>query len=314
MYFNEQQVLCAIDINRPNNPIILATSDPNVLNRVLDSSPEERFTYFDQIHITGTDISQEESTHALVLVDDKTGLQEFLQGSMRLRQLELQQSMEIIVPERMNNITLDELYFQFKSNDETAVFRDTPSAAKGQMRNHIRRHFLSLIQDLPSEEAEKKALLMKHFRPFFEDTSSLDLFALYGKLNKNQAIEKILGGYKEQLQQLWQKCLLAAELQAHQQDIAHLSTKLEQIINKALPFCLAEYESNEDFFALEVEVQKEVEKEVEMENLALDESYDSELIPCSTRNWPVYVDYNHYFTDNYYSLMLRTVNFKLPYF
>ncbi len=302
LYFNEEQVLCAINIQKPNQAIILGSSDTKVINRILGSSPEERFSYLDPIHSTGTDITQEETTHALVLVDDKTGLQEFLQASMRLRQLELHQDIEIIVPERMSATTLEQLYQGFKNNDEEALFKDTPSATKEQMHNYLRRYFLSLIQDIPckdendSSALEKKAVLINHFRPFFEENNSLDLFALYGQPNKPQAIKDLLDHYKKQLQQLWEHCLIAAEMKPYHKDIQAVSQHLDNIITKALPFCLKEYESNDDSSSLEVEVQKEVHKETQAETFTLEECYDPKLSPQRYVNWDLQKDYKNFFT------------------
>lgn len=297
LYFNEEQVLCAIAMNKPEIPILLGTSDTKDLNRLLDSTPEERFTYFDQIHATGTDISQHAKTHALVIIDDKNVLHDLLQGSMRLRQLEADQTLELIVPEFMKSWSFETLYQQLKENDEAAIFRDAPSAAKGQMRNLIRRHLLSIIQDYPSEEAEKKAALMQHFRSFFEDTPSSDLFALYGALHKKQAITRLLSQYQNKLCALWQAALSKAQMSPYQKDIEAMHHHLEQIITKALPFCLPEYDCADDSFALEVEVKKEVQHEVLAETLTQTECYDLKAQEEKTWSWLEDVDYSHFFSQ-----------------
>jgi hypothetical protein len=297
LYFNEDQILCAIDVNHPDKPIELGTSDINELNRLLDTTPEERFTLFDQIHTIGTDIKQFNKAHAIVFVDDKTNMQEFLQGAMRERELDLNQTIELIVPTRMHGITLDELGNQFKKNDKQSVTADAPAAAQGQMRNHIRRQFLNLIQDLPSEDAEKKAALTQHFRPLFEDKPSLDLFALYGGINKKQAIAGILGHYKTQMQSLWESRLKSSAMPPFAEDIKRMSGELQTIIDKAIPFCLAEYDVSDKSFNAEVEVQKEVQKEVQIEILTLNETYKPDLQEVYQRNWPIYMDYPTYFTN-----------------
>jgi hypothetical protein len=309
LYFNEDQILCAIDVNHPDKPIELGTSDINELNRLLDTTPEERFTLFDQIHTTGTDIKQFNKAHAIVFVDDKTNMQEFLQGAMRERELYLNQTIELIVPTRMHGITLDKLGNQFKKNDKQSVTADAPAAAQGQMRNHIRRQFLNLIQDLPSEDAEKKAALTQHFRPLFEDKPSLNLFALYGGINKKQAIAGILGHYKNQMQKLWESQLKSASIPAFAEEIEQMSLELEKIIEKSIPFCLAEYDVSDKSFNAEVEVQKEVQKEVQIEVLTLNETYKPELQPENARSWSYSTNYNKLFDDyyqlNYYSLSLN---------
>ena len=298
LYFNEDQVLCALDVANPAKTTVLGTSETSVLNRMLDSTPEERFTLYDQIHTLGTDIKQYGEAHAIVLVDDKTSMQDFLQGCMRERELELNQTNEIIVPQRMHGVSLDTLGTQFKNNDRQAVFAETTAAAFGQMRNHIRRQFLSLIQDIPSEDAEKKAVLTQHFKPLFEDIPSLDLFALYGGINKKKAIEEILDHYKKQMQMLWEARIKAADLALHDQDNQRVADEMQRIIERAMPFCLPEYEGLDNSVSAEVEVQKEVQKEVQIENLTLNETYHSQRMERSIKKWPYWVDIDDHFNNH----------------
>jgi hypothetical protein len=164
---------------------------------------------------------------------------------------------------------------------------------------------------MPSEEAKKKSLLMKHFRPFFEEAPSLDLFALYGTLSKKQATKTILDAYKNQLEELWQSCLTESELAMDTADIDKVRNSLEEVITKALPFCLEEYDSNEDSFSLEVEVQKEVHHEVEVEILALSECYDPNLVEEPQMAWPSsdVLNYQSPFASAY--SQLKTVTLSL---
>ncbi len=307
LYFNEDQTLCAVDINNPDKTIVLGTSDVNELNRLLDSTPEQRFTLYDQIHTFGTDIKQFNKAHAIVFADDKTNMQEFLQGAMRQRELDLNQTIELVVPARMDGITLDELGNKFKKNDKQSVTTDAPSAAQGLIRNHIRRQFLNMIQDLPSEEAEKKAELTQHFRPLFEDKPSLDLFEMYGGINKKQTIERILGHYKIQMQRLWETRLKAASRAPLDAEINAMSLELEAIIAKAIPFCLAEYDVADNSFNAEVEVQKEVQKEVQVEVMKLTETFDPKLREEMTQDWPR-GNYDTFLANNY---LMNQIAFKL---
>ena len=60
-------------------PIVIGSSDPKIIDRRLNSSPEERFTYYDQAHTVGADIKQAANAKGLVLVDQDTDFQSFLQ-------------------------------------------------------------------------------------------------------------------------------------------------------------------------------------------------------------------------------------------
>ena len=47
LYFNAQQVLSALDVNKPEKPIEVGTSDEKEISVILGSTPKERFTYYD---------------------------------------------------------------------------------------------------------------------------------------------------------------------------------------------------------------------------------------------------------------------------
>ncbi len=293
LYFNDDLVLCALDVNKPNKPIVIGTSEAKVLNELLESTPDERFTFYDEFHKTGTDIVQAKRAHSIVLADDKTIMDEFLQGASRFREQDLDQTMEIVVPKRMDGISLDELGAHFKANEKQGIAMDAPSAAQGQMKNHIRRKLLSIVQDLPSEEADKKSALLNHFKPLFEDSPSLNLFALYGGINKEETIKAILEHYKNQMKTLWENQLKAAGLPPHAKEIEQISKELEIIIERTIPYCLPKYDSMDLSFNTEVEVQKE--KEVQIEVSKINETYQENLQEQPTFDWP-HTDYTWIFS------------------
>jgi hypothetical protein len=148
LYFNEQQVLCALDIDKPSTPIVLKTSDEQEISRILGSTPDKRFTYYDQAHTVGTDIRQAKKVHAVVLADEKTSLQAFLQGSMRMRGLADAQTMAIVVLTQSSHLSREQLMQRFADNDSLALWKDNLTAAKLGMANVLRRQCLTLIQDL----------------------------------------------------------------------------------------------------------------------------------------------------------------------
>lgn len=281
LYFNDEQVLCALNINDPENPIILGTSDEKEINRRLRSTPEERFTYYDQVHTLGADITQFEQAHAIVLVDEKVPFQAFIQGDMRMRGICLAQTLEFITPTRLN-LTLDELVPCLKENDKKTLWLDNLFATKGQMANLLRRTALSFIQDIPSEDAESKAELESKFEPFFVDTPSLDLFALYGAINKEQALKDILGNHKNQLLGLWDECCKKANCPV---DSKKLNLILEEVIKTAIPYCLPTYTCAEETHGKEVQVQKEVQKQAHVERIALNECFNAKLQEEKTLPW-----------------------------
>ncbi|WP_040534262.1 DUF3638 domain-containing protein, partial [Legionella drancourtii] len=274
LYFNKNQVLCALDIAKPNTPIALKTTDEKEVARLLGSTPEQRFTYYDQAHTLGTDIAQASYAHALVLADEKTSLQAFLQGSMRMRGLGVEQTIEIIVPEKIKEIQRHDLIKQFAKIDTLMLLQDNLTAAKLQMTNLMRSKCLAFIRDLPSEEAAAKRQLALIFRSFLADKPSLSFFELYGALNKPQAAADILKRHQEWLMACWHRCVELAKISAIDNELIELG--LHEIIERSLPNCLAEYEAaDHNAFAMEVEIQAEIQ--VEMEIAAIQEAYDPNL-------------------------------------
>ncbi len=278
LYFDKNQVLCAIDINEPNKPIVLKTTDEKEISRLLNSTPDQRFTYYDQAHTVGTDITQGNKAQAKVLVDEKTLLQAFLQGSMRMRGLPFDGTIEIIVPERLRNIKYNELIQCFTKNDNLALLDDNLLAAKLQMNNLIRRQCLSIIRKIPSEEVAKKRELARIFKPFLVDKPSESFFELYGALHKKQAAADILKRHKEQLIANWHACLTLADIPFKVKDSERIAPELQGIIDTSLPHCLQEYDATEnDSFGLEVQIQTQSQVQMTVELAIFREVFDSSL-------------------------------------
>jgi len=232
LYFNNEQVLCAIKINQPDSPpMILGSSDQKELDRLLGSTPEERFTYYDQIHTTGTDIAQYDLAHFILMVDDKVFLESFLQGAMRARKLAESQTIEFVVNTGLQGKTLDNLLEIFEKNDRKNRSRDVFFAAKGQMKNHIRRFLLSMIETIPPDNAIEKARLADHMKPFFIDTPSRDLFALYGGVNQKKPLIPSLYEYQMELMDQLTRCFQAAGINSPGKVVTILRA-LEEIITR----------------------------------------------------------------------------------
>ncbi|EHL31678.1 DUF3638 domain-containing protein [Legionella drancourtii] len=276
LYFDKDQVLCAIDINKPNKPIVLKTTDEKEISRLLGSTPEQRFTYYDQSHTLGTDIAQALQAHAFVLADEKTSLQAFLQGSMRMRGLGLEQTMEIIVSEKLKDIKRTELFKQFANIDNLNLLQDNLTAAKLQMTNLMRSRGLAIIRSVPAANAAKKRELAQIFNSFFADKPSVNFFELYGALNKPQATADILKHHQESLITRWHECIKLAQIMAGAEE--EIKRGLQGIIANALPNCLQEYEAAEQSaLAMEVEIQTEMQRETQMEVAAIHETFDPRL-------------------------------------
>ena len=285
LYFNDDQILCAIDVSKLDEPIFLGTSEESELSRRLGSLPGERFTYYDQAHTLGIDIRQASDSHALVLIDEKSTSQAFLQGTMRMRELSLGQTVELIVPTRIQGISREALMKQLVKNEQQALLKDNLFAAKGRMTNLIRRNLLSRIQNRPSEDMQGKIQLAQVFKSFFMTIPSLNLFALYGAINKQEAASLILRQCGDELLAQWRRCLETAGELFDEGEQCWMAQELQGIVDKAIPNCLGYYEGMGDSFSMAVETKKEVHKKIEIDVMSINQCYSPDFVASNERSW-----------------------------
>ena len=285
LYFNEQQVLCAISIKESTKTIRLATSDAQELDRLLNSTPDERFTYYDQAHTTGTDIKQAPWAHAIVLVDNKIALQSYLQGCMRMREFGQEQTIELIAPKQLSHLSRHEITLQIKENEKQLQLRDTLIAAIGQMNNLIRLDCLRRIEFFPPAETTKKRQLADQYRVFFESYPCTDLFKLYGNIQSTRPAENILSRCRETILTQWKNVMQLNALALSTDEEVSMRDHFQAVIDKTLPNCVSEALDNYDNLEAEVEVQKEIYHEVEIEQLLLEESYNQSRRERRPTSW-----------------------------
>ncbi len=287
LYFNEQQVLCALDLNKPDQPIELGTSDDKVINLILGSTPDERFTYYDQPHTLGADLKQADNAHAIVFIDENCSFENYLQGNWRMRGLNQGQTTELITPQRLNGVTRCDLTKRLVLNKHNVLLVDNIFAAKGRMANLMRRTCLSRIQDMPWEHPKAKSELARQFKAFFVETSSLDLAALYGPINKEQDVPLLLDHTKKHLLALWTECHKAANVPLTEQELEKIGLALQGIIDKAIPLCSAKYKGPSNV-AKEVQIQKQIQKQIQIERINLNACYNSKLDESYYTAWRSY--------------------------
>ena len=81
----------------------LETSDPNEIERATHTKIGKRFTFYDQRHITGSDILQPKSAHAIMTAHPRVLLRDILQGTLRMRQFMTSQSLHLLISESVRN-------------------------------------------------------------------------------------------------------------------------------------------------------------------------------------------------------------------
>ncbi|MBT7264573.1 MAG: DUF3638 domain-containing protein [Waddliaceae bacterium] len=86
IYFNAANKLTVIKLGEEEHPIEIGESDATTIMKKSGLRPEQLFTYYDQVHITGTDIKQALPSRAIVSFSETTVLRDLLQGIMRMRE------------------------------------------------------------------------------------------------------------------------------------------------------------------------------------------------------------------------------------
>lgn len=77
----------------------LDSSDPKDIQDVTHTTIDNRFTFYDQRHITGSDILQPKSGHAIMTVGPRVLLRDILQGTLRMRQFMSSQKVHMVTTE-----------------------------------------------------------------------------------------------------------------------------------------------------------------------------------------------------------------------
>ena len=74
----------------------LDTTDPDDITKATQAIISKRFTFYDQRHITGSDILQPKFAHAIMTVGPRVLLRDILQGTLRMRQFMTSQNVHLV--------------------------------------------------------------------------------------------------------------------------------------------------------------------------------------------------------------------------
>jgi|GEM_PF-3640683 len=280
LYFDDQHLLCALEAMNPDKITRIGSSDEDVIRRILMLEPCQRFTVLDPLHSTGADIQQDPRAHAIVLTDEKSGSANFAQGVSRLRSIAGEQSLELVVPSRLQGISIEQLREHYQNNDIRSIQAESPGAIHSQLHTVIRHDLWTYIRLIPSENAELKSALARHFYAVLVQQASTDYFSRYGGINQKQQTEHVLNHYQQTLKAQWTSCLAAARLSAKQQEIDQIDGRFLRIKERGRHFCANEYEHQDPAQALEVEQQTDVHQDLELDMNRLNECYDPTRKPA----------------------------------
>lgn len=290
LYFNEENKICALPLQGyPSvTPIVLGSSDVEVINERLGCNPEERFTIYDQDHTVGTDIKQGKKAKALVMVDNHTSLSHFFQGIMRMRGLiEGEQSVDVVVPTALQSKSKAQLCELMHLKERDGLKEDNFAAACAQLANVIRatatQHILSIRGD---KAAQRQHELFKTFKTFFIEEQESNLFKLYGGISKKESTANVLANLKNNYLNAYKK-IMSQFFNEASLDVVTVERKMDQIIQKACSEGMCEKEQMSLGTVLDnaVEVQKEVQVEVQTQKETQQQIHDPNLREATFVAW-----------------------------
>ncbi len=278
LYFDSADRLCAVSSKNPDaSPIVLGTSDPDEITQRLGGCPlEKRFTYYDQLHTVGVDIKQAPNACGLALIDERTQLQAFLQGVMRMRGLETGQTIAVVAQHSLTG--LDGYLAHMQENEALQLKDDIFLSALEKIDNLYHN---SLILHISScKEPMQQAFLAEKFKDFFLQTQQLDLFKQYGSVSQNMRTEDVLNDYAADAFRRWERLIREAEIEIVATEGEHLLQRANAIVTETLPHCSAYiewHENNQEGQEYQNERENQKEQQQQKEEQRDEEFFDPEL-------------------------------------
>lgn len=185
---NETKCLSALDTTSHTIISLDNKSDEKDIYAKLQCPPAERFTYYDQVRTTGTDITQADNAHALVTISENTTQSNLLQGVKRFRQFHANQSVTLIAPHYLSDriqARLDSVLHFVQKNQNEQLCREVHfNGALEEFKTILKSDLLTHIYSLedPVEQSELFALIASLFSEEFK----INYFANYGSIDTSE--------------------------------------------------------------------------------------------------------------------------------
>jgi len=276
LFFDQTNKLWALTI-KDRTLIALKSTDYDYTKRTLSCEPEEWFTYYDQIHTTGTDILQAPGGYALVSLGLKTIERDVLQAVMRMRELKYKQRIIFVVPQEVQEAhsNIEKMHWSVETileicitNQIKRLSSDHYSSVVQKLRNELRND--CLVRLLQESDVSSKRRLCKIFQPVFfsqVEGSAFQQFKHITTLEDTRfVLEKMIASILEQRASL----MLQAGIGLTEEEVSGFEEKLQSIMEAMLPVCLEKViqpDNSDGLNETEVNIEKEqdTEREQEME-------------------------------------------------
>jgi hypothetical protein len=247
----------------------LGTSEEDKISSMLNCSPDERFTYYDQARAVGTDIVQAPTAFALCTVSENTTKDKLLQAVMRMRQYPKQQTVKLIVPEYLKPAAAGralDLDFILELTHENQIKETLKSHFDGTIqkyRNIIRDDLLTRIYSI--KDTSEKSKCMENFRAYFINESDVDHFAISGAISSEKSSAEYFQSLHGTHYSNWLRLLRDVGIDITEETSEGMKKKLESITVQGKNACKDTFRLSTSSSEVDSEVQNELENETEVE-------------------------------------------------
>lgn len=299
LYLGADNRLYALPITKTASsvtPILLESTDREYIQKKLACSPEHCFTYYDQVHGTGTDIAQSVDAYAYVTLGTKTLTRDLLQAVMRMRELKGSQRIIFVLPKEVQNAhpeikanewTIENIIKICMLNQANRLADDHYRATIQKMQNVLRNDLLERI--LNTAPVSQQQTLIKLFEETFFTNFAKSAFEQFKDLTIQDNTAKILKEVKENILLKWQQQLKNANIGVSTEESRKFEKQLVDIVNDAIPICHEtenKMNAKENRLGTEVSIEQEQETERQQElESEFDLRFRGGATPLEQKTW-----------------------------
>ena len=196
-------ILGVVYYNEENEIVILEKGQNKAVPLALSSlTPEQRFTYYDQKHTTGSDIKQATRAKALVTIGKGTFDRDLKQSVWRMRGLDKEQTVEFVIPENIaglfpaKKIDIQEVIAFCQKNQDhrkkDLIFRKTIRELKAIISSHLIRNLRQ------TSDFTQKKVQYSHYSKELIDELPMDPWTMFGSCNVMIDATTFLENYRKE--------------------------------------------------------------------------------------------------------------------
>lgn len=216
------------------------------IEKLLNCTPNEYFTYYDQRHTIGADVKQDPRAKAIVTVDKETLKKDLCQGVMRMRGFAGAQTVDIVItPETKHAIRVDAnadidinvITQNCENNEINRLFSDQFTGALQKIENVVAFDLKNRILQINSADAKEKQRLHKIFEPFFIQSISEKMIESYGMIEVETDTKEIFQQSAKEFYAKWLDLLDGAGIQLSVADKFNMRVALDNLIITEMRNC-----------------------------------------------------------------------------